>query len=52
MVSWDHSYLPLYYVWFWVDNQKKVGYQLARGSFRVNWSSSDLITGILATIIA
>ena len=39
-------------VWFWMGNQMKSGYQLTSNSFRIIWSSSNLITGILATIIA
>ena len=39
-------------VWFWIGNQKKIGYQLITGSFRIIWSSLNFITGILATIIA
>ena len=39
-------------VWFWMGNQKKIGYQLTSDSFRIFWSSINLITGILATIIA
>ena len=38
--------------WFWIGNQKKIGYQLFTGSFRVIWSSLNFITGILATIVA
>ena len=39
-------------VWFWMGNQKKIGYQLVTDSFRIVWSSLNLITGILATITA
>ena len=39
-------------VWFWMGNQKKIGYQLTTDSFRIIWSSLNIITGILATIIA
>jgi hypothetical protein len=39
-------------VWFWMGNQKKIGYQLCTGSFRIIWSSLNIITGILATVIA
>jgi hypothetical protein len=39
-------------VWFWMGNQKKFGYQLVSDSFRIIWSSLNIITGILATIIA
>jgi len=39
-------------VWFWMGNQKKLGFQLVTGSFRIIWSSLNLITGILAIIHA
>lgn len=39
-------------VWFWSGNQKKIGYRLLTDSFRVIWSSLNLITGILAVTIA
>lgn len=39
-------------VWFWIGNQKKIGYQLVTDSFRIIWSSLNFITGILAIIIA
>ena len=38
--------------WFWFGNQKKISCQLVSGSFRIIWSSMNIITGILATIIA
>jgi hypothetical protein len=38
--------------WFWFGNQKKIGLQLLSDSFRVIWSSANLITGILAVTIA
>jgi hypothetical protein len=38
--------------WFWFGNQKKIGYQLSTGSFRIIWTSVNLITGILAVTIA
>lgn len=39
-------------VWFWMGNQKKIGYQLVSDSFRIIWSSLNFITGILAIIVA
>lgn len=39
-------------VWFLIGNQKKIGRQLLTDSFRVIWSSANLITGILAVTIA
>ena len=38
--------------WFWFGNQKKIGYRLLSGSFRVIWCSANLITGILAIAVA
>ncbi len=39
-------------VWFWMGNQKKIGYQLATNKFRIIWSAINIITGALATMIA
>jgi len=39
-------------VWFWMGNQKKIGNQLTSDFFRIIWSSLNIITGTLATIIA
>jgi hypothetical protein len=39
-------------VWFWFGNQRRIGYRLCSDSFRIIWSSMNLITGILATIVA
>ena len=60
-IPWSHKLLwfpgiiLLYHgicVWFWMGNQKKLGFQLVTGSFRIIWSSLNLITGILAIIHA
>jgi hypothetical protein len=37
---------------FWFGNQKKIGRQLTSDSFRIIWSSVNVITGILATLTA
>ncbi len=39
-------------VWFLIGNQKKIGCQLLSDSFRVIWSSINIITGIMAVTIA
>ncbi len=38
--------------WFWSGNQKKIGYQLLAGYFRIIWCSANIITGILVIAIA
>jgi hypothetical protein len=38
--------------WFWMENQKKAGYPLTTNSFRLIWTSLNLVTGILAVAIA
>lgn len=38
--------------WVWIGNQKNIGYRLLSGTFRVIWCSINIITGILAVIIA
>ena len=39
-------------VWVWFGNQKKIGYPLATGAFRFIWSFANIVTGILALIVA
>jgi len=54
-VLWFPGIILIYHgisVWFWIGNQKKIGNQLLTDSFRIFWSLSNIITGILATIIA
>lgn len=38
--------------WFWKGNQNKLGYSLTSSTFRVVWSMLNLITGILAVMVA
>jgi hypothetical protein len=56
-----HGYAPfkeiilLYHgvsVWFWMGNQKKIGYHLVSTRFRIVWSSLNIISGLLAIILA
>jgi hypothetical protein len=38
--------------WFWTDNQKRAGHQLQTGFFRICWCLANLISGILAVLVA
>lgn len=39
-------------VWFWMSNQKNIGYKLVSDNFKLIWSTINIITGVLATITA
>lgn len=52
---WIPGSILLYHgigVWFLIGNQKKIGRQLLTDSFRVFWSSVNIVSGILAVLIA
>ena len=54
-LTWIPGTILIYHgtcAWFWLENQKKIGHQLTSDSFRIIWSSLNLITGILALAIA
>ena len=38
--------------WFWTAYQKRIGYKLISNKFRVSWTTANLITGILAILMA
>jgi len=38
--------------WFWTGNQKKSGHQLRPDSLRVVWFVANLVTGVLAILVA
>ena len=39
-------------VWFWEGNRRKAGQRLFSNLARVAWSSANLVTGVLAVLVA
>jgi len=38
--------------WFWVGNQNKLGHPLITNRLRITWFIANLVTGVLAIIVA
>ena len=38
--------------WFWVGNQNKAGYTITSKGLRIGWTLTNLVTGILAILVA
>ena len=38
--------------WFWVGNQNKAGYPMSSKGLRIGWSLVNLVTGIVAILVA
>lgn len=54
-IAWVPGIMLIYHsinYWFWISNQNKLGYQTNSDRFRVIWFSSNIITGILAMLVA
>jgi len=54
-LAWIPGVIMVYHslsFWFWVGNQNKLGHPLNTNKFRVTWFTANLVTGVLAIIIA
>jgi hypothetical protein len=54
-LAWFPGVVLLYHgisVFFWFGNQRKMGYEIVTNRFRLTWSSLNIITGLLAIILA
>lgn len=54
-LAWFPGVVMIYHglsFWFWVGNQNKLGRSLNTNRFRIAWFIANLITGILAVVIA
>jgi hypothetical protein len=52
---WFPGIILLYHgisVFFWMGNQRKIGHRLVTNRFRIIWSLLNIITGLLAIMIA
>ena len=54
-LTWIPASILIYHglsFWFWAGNQNKLGRQLHTNRFRIIWSFTNLVTGILAIMVA
>lgn len=54
-LAWFPGVIMIYHgfsFWFWSGNQNRSGHQLHPSSFRIAWFLSNLITGVLAILVA
>jgi hypothetical protein len=54
-LAWIPGVILVYHglsFWFWVGNQNKAGYPLNSKGLRIVWSLTNLVTGILAILVA
>ncbi len=54
-LAWIPGVIMVYHslsFWFWVGNQNKLGHPLNTNRFRITWCTANLITGVLAILIA
>ena len=54
-LAWIPGVILVYHslsFWFWVGNQNETGYPLISKRMRIGWSLSNLVTGVLAILVA
>ena len=54
-LAWFPGVVLIYHsisFWFWTRNQKRSGHQLTADSLRIGWSVANMITGVLAILVA
>ncbi|MFC1964206.1 hypothetical protein ACFLV1_02370 [Chloroflexota bacterium] len=54
-LAWIPGVIMVYHAlcfWFWVGNQKKLGHPLHTNRFRITWVAANLVTGVLAILVA
>ena len=54
-LAWIPGIILVYHglsFWFWVGNQNKAGYPINSKGLRIGWSLANLVTGILAILVA
>ncbi|MFC1845982.1 hypothetical protein ACFLYM_01020 [Chloroflexota bacterium] len=54
-LAWFPGVVLIYHglsFWFWVGNQNKAGYTINSKRLRISWTLMNLVTGILAIIVA
>ena len=54
-LAWFPGVVLIYHglsFWFWVGNQNKAGYSINSKRLRITWTLTNLVTGILAILVA
>ena len=54
-LAWFPGIILLYHgisVFVWMGNQRKIGYEIVTNRLRFTWSSLNIITGLLAILVA
>ena len=54
-LAWFPGVVLIYHsisFWFWTRNQRKSGHRLTADSLRIGWSVANMITGVLAILVA
>jgi hypothetical protein len=54
-LAWVPGVVLVYHAisfWMWTGNQRRAGHQLTSSSLRVGWSAANVVTGLLAMIVA
>ncbi|MFC1937947.1 hypothetical protein ACFLWY_05275 [Chloroflexota bacterium] len=54
-LAWIPGVIMVYHglsFWFWVGNQNKAGYPINSKGLRIGWSLANLVTGVLAILVA
>jgi hypothetical protein len=54
-LAWFPGVILIYHgisFWFWTGNQMRSGHKLASDPLRIGWSLANMITGLLAILVA
>jgi hypothetical protein len=54
-LAWIPGIIMIYHglsFWFWTGNQNRLGHSLHTFKFRIGWFTANLVTGILAILVA
>ncbi|NNG17122.1 MAG: hypothetical protein HKM89_11645 [Gemmatimonadales bacterium] len=54
-LAWFPGVVLLYHAisfWMWIGNQRKAGYRVTSSSLRVGWTVANMVTGLLAIVVA
>ena len=54
-LAWIPGVIMVYHglsFWFWIGNQNKLGHSLITNRFRIMWFIANLVTGVLAILVA
>jgi hypothetical protein len=55
MLAWLPGAILIYHsisYWFWTGNRRRAGHQLTSDPMRIGWTMANLVTGVLALLVA